>query len=96
MKNYRLRLWLPQNERLSRAKRAAARMRCREDMAKSRTAESASPPSYAVDLQYYRIVCYLVRSPALVFISAIGEIASAYVIIAVSNRVKRMRNGNLN
>ena len=29
------------------------------------------------------------------FISAIGEIASAYVIIAVSNRVKRMRNGNL-
>jgi len=45
---------------------------------------------------YYRIVYYLVRSPALVFISAIGEIASAYVTIAVSNRVKRMRNGNLN
>ena len=37
----------------------------------------------------------LVRSPAL-FIRAIGEIASAYVTIAVSNRVKRMRNGNLN
>jgi len=36
------------------------------------------------------------RSPALVFISAVGEIAPAYVIIAVSNRVKRMRNGNLN
>ena len=30
------------------------------------------------------------------FISAIGEIASAYVTITVSNRVKRMRNGNLN
>ena len=44
----------------------------------------------------YRIVYYLVRSPALVFISAVGEIASAYVTIAVSNRVKRMRNGNLN
>jgi len=36
-----------------------------------------------------------VRSPAL-FISAIGEIASAYVAITVSNRMKRMHNGNLN
>ena len=40
MKNCRLRLWLHQNERLSRAKRAAARMPCREDMGKARTAES--------------------------------------------------------
>ena len=29
------------------------------------------------------------------FISAIGEIASAYVTIAASNRVKHMCNGNL-
>ena len=34
------------------------------------------------------------RSPAL-FITALGEIASAYVAIAVSSRVKRMRNGDL-
>ena len=34
------------------------------------------------------------RSPAL-FISAIGEIASAYVVIGVSNRVKCMRSGAL-
>ena len=38
----------------------------------------------------------MLRSPALLlFISAIGEIASAYVTIAVSNRVKHMCNGNL-
>jgi hypothetical protein len=30
------------------------------------------------------------------FISAFGEIASAYVTIAVSTRVKRMRNVNPN
>ena len=30
------------------------------------------------------------------FVSAIGEIASAYVAIAVRNCVRRMRNGNLN
>ena len=33
--------------------------------------------------------------PAL-FVSAIGEAASAYVAIAVGSRGKRMRNGNLN
>jgi hypothetical protein len=41
MKNCRLRLWLPQNERLSRAKRAAARIPCREGMGKARPAGSA-------------------------------------------------------
>ena len=35
------------------------------------------------------------RPPALLF-SAIGEVAAAYVAIAVSSRVRRMRNGNLN
>ena len=60
--------------------------------------EQTQPPPLLMQWigNYYRIVYYLVRSPALVFISAIGEIASAYVTIAVSNRVKRMRNGNLN
>ena len=37
---------------------------------------------------------FLETSPAL-FISAIGEIAWAYVAIAVSNRAKHMCNGNL-
>ena len=40
MKNYRLRLWLPQNERLSRAKRAAARMPCRMSQGHGKTTDS--------------------------------------------------------
>ena len=53
------------------------------------------PPLDAIDYRLLPSCLLLVRSPALLFISAIGEIASAYVAIAVSNRVKRMRNGDL-
>ena len=50
------------------------------------------PPLNAIGLPNIAECLLSVRSPAL-FISAIGEIASAYV---VSNRVRRIRNGNPN
>ena len=58
-------------------------------MALAHSRQNTTPLLMQWTSNYYRIVYYLVRSPALVFISAIGEIASAYVTIAVSNRVKR-------
>ena len=39
---------------------------------------------------------FIIREIAWIIYYAIGEIASAYVAIAVINRVKHMRNGNLN
>ena len=38
---------------------------------------------------------FIINEIACIIYYAFGEIASAYVIIAVSNRVKRMRNGTL-
>ena len=48
----------------------------------------AVPPAYMLLAE---VACVL----ACLYISAIGEIASAYVAIAASSRVKHMRNGDL-
>ena len=56
-------------------------------------ANSPPPPLNAIGLA--NITEMFIISEIARIISVISEIASAYVAIAVSNRVKRMRNGNL-